>query len=118
MKNLIIATAAILALGTSTAMAADLTDRLSWDTEITTTYNITQKKLTSELETGLSYELVTDVSAYGMVYVDVKETKFTGSEFGLMYTPSQIEPLTASAYVTLDKDFKNSEFFVEVVLKF
>ncbi len=118
MNKLIIATTAILALGAGSAMAADLTDSLSWNTEVTTTYNVTADEFASELETGLSYKALTDVSVYGMFYADVKEVEFTGSEFGVVYTPSQVKPLTASAYVTLDENFENETVFLEVAVKF
>lgn len=118
MNKLLIASATMLSLVTGSAMAADLTDKLAWNSELTTAYNITDEVFTSEFETGLSYAVTADVSVYGTLFVDVKGTEFTGSEFGVVYTPAQIKQLTASAYVTLDKDFKNEQAFLEVALKF
>jgi len=118
MNKLLIASAAILALGAGSATAADLTENLAWNTELTTTYNVTDDVFASEFETGLSYDVITDVSVYGTFYADVKAAEFTGSEFGVVYAPSQIEQLTASAYVTLDDEFDNEKAFVEVSLKF
>ena len=118
MKKLLIALATILALGTGSVAAADLTDKLAWNSELTATYNVTDGEFASEFETGLSYSITADVSAYGTLFVDVKGTEFTGSEFGIVYTPAQIKQLTASAYVTLDPDFKNEKAYLEVALKF
>lgn len=118
MNKLLIASAAILALGAGTASAADLGKGFSWDTEWTSTYNVSDDEFISELETGLAYEVVTDLRLYGMAYVDVKETEFTSSEFGVSFTPSQLKVLEAKAYMALDKDFENEKFFVEAVVKY
>jgi hypothetical protein len=118
MNKLLIATSAILAMTAGSAMAVELTDKLAWNTELTTTYNATDDVFSSDFETGLSFQAVTDVSVYGTFYVDAKAAEFTGSEFGVVYTPSQVKPLTASAYVTVDDNFENEKAFVEVSLKF
>ncbi len=118
MNKLLLASAAILAVTAGSAMAADLGKGLSWDTELTTTYNITEDSLVSDLETGLAFAFNDQVSAYSTLYVDVKNTEFTGSEFGVTYAPAQVKFLEASTYVTLDKNFENEQFFVEAVLKF
>ncbi len=118
MNKLLIASAAILALGAGSAMAADLTEKLAWNTELTTTYDVSNEVFNSDFETGLSYQALADVSAYGTLYADAKAGELTGSEFGVVYTPSQVKPLTASAYVTVDDNFENEKAFVEVSLKF
>jgi opacity protein-like surface antigen len=118
MKKLLIASAAILALATGSAAAAELTEKLSWDTEITAAYNLSDEVFSSEFETGLTYQVTSEVSAYGTLYADVKAGKFLGSEFGVVYAPSQIKQLSTSAYITLDDSFKNEKVFVEMTLKF
>lgn len=118
MNKLLIASAAVLALSAGAASAADLGKGLSWNTELTTTYNVTDDEVVSELETGLAYAISADFSAYGTAYVDVKETTFTGTEFGVAYEPEQLKYVSGSAYVTLDENFENEKFFVEAVLKF
>lgn len=118
MNKLLLASAAILAVTAGSAMAADLGKGLSWNTELTTTYNVTEDTLASDLETGLAYAINDQVSAYGTLYADVRNTEFTGSEFGVTYAPAQVKFLEASTYVTLDPDFENEQFFVEAVIKF
>ena len=118
MNKLLIASAAILALGTGSAMAVELTDKLAWNTELTTNYSVTDDVFATSFETGVSYNVIEGVSVYGTFYADVKAAEFTGSEFGVTYSPAQVKQLSASAYVTLDNNFENEQAFVEVSLKF
>jgi hypothetical protein len=118
MNKLLIASAAILALGAGSAMAADLTDKLAWNTELATTYDVSNEVFSTDFETGLSYQALADVSAYGTLYADAKAGEFTGSEFGVVYAPSQLKYLTATTYMTLDNNFENEQVFVELSVKF
>lgn len=118
MKKIMLASAAVLALSAGAAMSADLGKGFSWNNEWTNTYNVTDDVFTSGLESEVSYAVTSEVRAYGTFYVDVKETEFLGSEFGVEYSPSQFKYLSTSAYVTLDDKFENEKFFVEAVLNF
>jgi hypothetical protein len=118
MNKLLIATSAVLAITAGSAMAADLGNGLAWNTKLTTTYNVTTEEVTSGLETGLAYSFNDELGAYASLYADVKNTEFTGSEFGLTLTPSRLGFLTASAYVALDQNFENEQVFLKAVLKF
>jgi hypothetical protein len=118
MKKLILASAIALGLTATAASAADLGNGFSWNTEWTNTYNVSDEVFTSELETGLEYSVTSEVTVYGTLYADVKNTDFTGSEIGVVYEPAQLKALSVSGYVTLDNKFKNEKVFVEAVLKF
>jgi hypothetical protein len=118
MNKLLIAATAVLAISAGSAMAADLTDKLAWNTELTTTYDVSNELFGTDFETGLAFQATADLSAYGTLYADVKAGEFTGSEFGVVYAPSQLKYLTATTYMTLDNNFEKEQAFVELSVKF
>lgn len=117
-KTMMIAAAAAVALTAGAASAADLGRGIHWDTEWTTRYDVTNEKLTSELETGLSYHFNDQVAAYNVFYADVRNGNFTGSDWGVSYRPAQLKVLETKAYINLDKDFKNERFILETVVRY
>lgn len=117
-KNVMIAAVAALAVTAGAATAADLGNGFHWDTEWTTTYDVTNEKLTSDLETGLAYHFNDEWKAYNVFYVDVRNGKFEGSDWGVSYRPSQLKVLETKAYINLDRDFKNERVFLEAVVRY
>jgi hypothetical protein len=118
MKNTMIAAVVITAISAGAVAAADLGNGLHWDTEWTTSYDVTNKKLTSDLETGFAYAFNSEWKAYNVFYADVRNRKFAGSDWGVSYTPSALKVLETKAYVNLDRDFKNERFILEAVVKY
>jgi hypothetical protein len=118
MNKIVIASVAALALSAGVVGAADLGNGLSWDTEWTTRYDVTNKNLTSDLETGFAYSFNSELKAYNVFYGDIRNGRFMGSDWGVSYRPSQLKVLEAKAYINVDKDFRNERIVLETVVRY
>jgi hypothetical protein len=118
MNKIVIASVAAIAISAGVAGAADLGKNWSWDTEWTTRYDLTNKTLTSDLETGFSYSFNPEWKAYNVFYGDIRNGRFQGSDWGVSYRPGQLKLLETKAYINLDHRFKNERVVLEAVVRY
>ncbi len=118
MKNVLLATAAVLALSAGSAAAVDLGNGLAWDTTVTAAYETKSEDFSLGMESEVNYTLDNGVFIYATAFFDVEDPTFLGSEIGVEYTPPQMSVVTLSAFVELDEDFNDTAATVQAELSF
>ena len=120
MKNVILATAALVA-SASTLAAFDLTDTFSIDSEVKTWYNTTQSTWTAHYEVKPTYSLaaVPGMAVYVMNDGDLRDVKYDGVELGMEYTvDSGLVSPVLKAKVGYDEDWNRGDIFVGATFNF
>ena len=121
MKNVILATAALVASASAVA-AFDVTDTFSIDSEVKTWYNTTQSTWTAHYEVKPTYSLsalLPGMAVYVMNDGDLRDVKYDGVELGMEYKMdnSMVSPVL-KAKVGYDEDWNRGDIFVGATFNF
>ena len=120
MKNVILATAALVASASAVA-AFDVTDTFSIDSEVKTWYNTTQSTWTAhyEVKPTFSPSALPGMSVYVMNDGDLRNIEYDGLEFGVQYQmgTSVVSPLL-TAKVGYNEDWKRGDIMVGAQFNF
>ena len=120
MKNVILATAALVASASAVA-AFDVTNTFSIDSEVKTWYNTTQSTWTAHYEVKPTYSLsaVPGMDVYVMNDGNLRDVKYDGVELGMEYTmdTGAVSPVL-KAKVAYDEDWNRGDIFVGATFNF
>jgi len=121
MKNLMMATAVLVASGTAVA-AFDVTDSFSVNNEVKTWYNTDKSTWTASYEVKPTYSpsMVTGMDVYAMTDGDLRDIKYDGVEFGVEYTMPDMSILSPvlKAKVAYDEDWNRGDIMIGATFNF
>ena len=117
MKNVLLTTAAMLALA-SPALAMELGNGWAFDNAVTIEYSAEAKETAATYEADLNFQLNDEVSLYAFTEVDLQDVAFDGADLGVSYTPAQLTAVTLNAEVQLDNELRYDEFVMSAKLSF